>query len=117
MGPPCARHGSERLKRSRANAPDSVAETIRNPGAPLHPQKRRPALSRGLPPTHGQFDTVATMASSDNWDHRFDVGGAPAADAFNALIELYALFGHPDSAIPLSEDHRISTRKLFAVVG
>jgi hypothetical protein len=75
------------------------------------------ALARGLPSPPSGFDPVAMPASTDQWCKIIEVGGEPAVDAFNGLVELYALFGQPDSSIPLSEGGRVSQQKLFAIRG
>lgn len=48
------------------------------------------------------------VASSDEWNPVFNEAGSPSRDAFEALLRLYALFGHGPEAIPLVENNAIS---------
>jgi hypothetical protein len=55
------------------------------------------------------------IASSDAWERIINEAGTPAADAFQALQCVYALFGHAPAAIPLVENNAVSENALIAL--
>jgi hypothetical protein len=54
-------------------------------------------------------------ASANNWVRQVSVSGDPEADAYAALVEIYSLFGLPESAIPYAEGASVSIEKLRVV--
>lgn len=76
---------------------------------------RGPVCLRAGPPTMGFPMLKPPVASASDWEGQVAVSGNPEADAFAALVEVYALFGLPESAIPYSDGAAISVEQLRTV--
>lgn len=71
-------------------------------------------LTEGPP---GQFPTMRSMhrATADRWEKRFDAGGAPGEDAFQALRRVYNLFNLGEESIPYSVAKSIDEEQIRAL--
>ena len=74
---------------------------------------------RLLGPGHNpQFPVIGSQhqASADHWDRAWPATGDPETDAFEALSQIYGLFGLAASQTPYTTDGRADTGKVRAAV-
>lgn len=64
-------------------------------------------------PMHGEV----RPASSQEWNQSWESIGDPERDAYEALRQIYALFGLPASANPFVDGNRVSTEALLVSLG
>jgi hypothetical protein len=72
-------------------------------------------LRAGVPSPMALPMMVPTMATAENWEHDVPVSGRPEVDSFQAVEEIYAVFGLGISAIPFTDDGTISFDALNAI--
>lgn len=67
------------------------------------------------PPRRYTTEYDWNRATSDDWNQSIQLGSSSEEDAFKIAVEMYALFGLPESSIPYSNNQKISVEDIRAL--